>query len=683
MGRLRTVVPLLIVVGLAALAGVRACGGEDVDPESPAPPSHTTIATADDTDTKTTPTERVRVQQSAPSASADDGPPVDPSPDPALSRLGYSIGGTVVDEAGVPLADADVTVVGATVQSAADGTFRVAELRHHFDGRLELSAELAGYTEFRATPRAGDHRVRVVLRRAARVSGRIAVLEGLEVASRASDLASYLLDVDGSTDRATGTVEEDGSFDVAGLPAGAYRISMRGPLYAETVVHLTAGEHRTGVHLEMAPRPRTVLDVVVRDVSGVAVPGRRVRVRVGRQDTSGLTDLEGRARVPLIGVPAGEICLASLMALGFDLGAKQLIAARAVDDERPPPELVVPATTVVTLRFIHPDGSVSTMDDLDELNVQDAMRLDDDRRRVWPDRPLVVNASIEGEVFADALFPPPGLEDRTLDIPLQPFATVRGRVVNERGAVVDDGAVAWSVHGIISWLAGDEVRTEPDGTFAIPDVPAGTLHIIAASPGLGPEQLTQSLQIAAGESRDLGTLRLAGSVTVRGVVRDPSGEPLGGALVVLGIPALTTASRRDGTFAIRVSPISKPLRVRCDGFAGIRLAVADLDLSATAVNEIELRPESRVRVRIVTPSVARAFPFNVGVQTEAGGGFWDRKWDERTDPFEPGVDEILLDGLSSGRLTVQVYRGDWRAIGHVVVAEGETGELSLTLRRDD
>jgi len=120
--------------------------------------------------------------------------------------------------------------------------------------------------------------------------------------------------------------------------------------------------------------------------------------------------------------------------------------------------------------------------------------------------------------------------------------TVRGVVVDPRGAPIAGAFV--QVGPGIGWPGPDgvdgrrghgpppfQLRTTPEGDFAVEDVPPGVVPIEVLASGWTP--LATSIDVAAGEAQDL-RLQLEPGATVSGVARDPAGVAVADASITVG-----------------------------------------------------------------------------------------------------------------------------------------------------
>jgi protocatechuate 3,4-dioxygenase beta subunit len=233
--------------------------------------------------------------------------------------------GTVLDERGAPLADAEVFAdPGERARSAADGTFSVlgaggtdttvclvaragertpgvavvnGARRDGYTLRLGLPAPLVG---------------RVIDEDGAAIAGAVVTISmsgGPAWHRGGNPLAAlvgrYLPLLRTSTDA-------EGRFRVTGLPTGTYDVSARTPAHRGAWVRaraeVTPGATSTEVVLVL--RPGHVIAGTVRDGRGEPVVGAHVSLRSGR-DYSASTETDGEGRFRHEGLPPGNVRLSA------------------------------------------------------------------------------------------------------------------------------------------------------------------------------------------------------------------------------------------------------------------------------------------------------------------------------------------------------------------------------------
>jgi hypothetical protein len=177
----------------------------------------------------------------------------------------------------------------------------------------------------------------------------------------------------------------------------------------------------------------------------------------------------------------------------------------------------------------------------------------------------------------------------SLDVGARLTGTVRG----EDGTPIDRASV-----DALGTINGTEVRygaeTDENGSYTVQGLPGGAYRIefrandIAYFDEFYQDRATAGaadpITVAAGSETDLGTTRLAAAVSVRGLVTDAAGAPLGGIGVTAhrnsdGVvsaqssgSAVTTS---DGVFSVRLPPGSYRLAIG-DGSSEFRNLDGDL-----------------------------------------------------------------------------------------------------------
>ncbi|MGE3352593.1 MAG: sigma-70 family RNA polymerase sigma factor [Planctomycetota bacterium] len=163
--------------------------------------------------------------------------------------------------------------------------------------------------------------------------------------------------------------------------------------------------------------------------------------------------------------------------------------------------------------------------------------------------PVVARAADHGVFRGSVDVPPGGTAELAIELPAG--ATVRGRVVDERGHPVAGATVSEGRYGELdsAW-----VRTDADGRFALDSLSPGSHQLQAAHQEIG--TCAASFDLAAGEVREW-TAALEAGPTIRGHVVDETGRPLEGITVqVKSHDAMqplwrTAVTGADGRFALR------------------------------------------------------------------------------------------------------------------------------------
>ncbi|MDH3522577.1 MAG: carboxypeptidase-like regulatory domain-containing protein [Acidobacteriota bacterium] len=221
-------------------------------------------------------------------------------------------------------------------------------------------------------------------------------------------------------------------------------------------------------------------------------------------------------------------------------------------------------------------------------------------------------------------------------------AAVTGKVVAPSGAPVAAAAVTLerreespAIRFLRSARAADDAfvfraRSDAEGEFALPHVPAGRFRLAIAAPGFALETLP-GFEIAAGATaHDVGVVTLAEGVELRGRVVDPEGTPLAGAEVEVQEPRqapavlpgapLEVATGPDGAFAVpdRREGEFLDLTVSLPGYAARGLE--RVEVPAAEDFTIVLAPAVTLRGRVVDPRGEAIPRARVEVVREGGGG---------------------------------------------------------------
>jgi hypothetical protein len=211
-----------------------------------------------------------------------------------------------------------------------------------------------------------------------------------------------------------------------------------------------------------------------------------------------------------------------------------------------------------------------------------------------------------------------------LVVPVRPMTAIRGRVTVPAGGA---GRKAPRRFVVETQPAGGWVFETDDGTFEVPIyMPWKRLGVFVRSEGYG--QLAFLVDLAPGEQKDLGEIKLGPPRTVRGRVLDARDTPVSGARVMLGYASyamksdVTTDAR--GVFVLpNVADADTPLRIERPGLrrteavvrVGERDAVVRLEEAAQLnilVEEADGKPLDGAVVKVMGP--------RGGQCTSAGGG---------------------------------------------------------------
>jgi len=127
--------------------------------------------------------------------------------------------------------------------------------------------------------------------------------------------------------------------------------------------------------------------------------------------------------------------------------------------------------------------------------------------------------------------------------------TLRGRVVDERGVGVDGALLTVSSNGADAAIHRS-AKSDVDGTFSIPALPAPPFTLNVEHPAFSPAQLSD-----VEDTDDVRVVMSAGVTLLGEVLDDWTGDGLGGVRVRLVGPAtLDALTRRDGSFVFPRTP---------------------------------------------------------------------------------------------------------------------------------
>ncbi|HET6201875.1 MAG TPA: carboxypeptidase regulatory-like domain-containing protein [Planctomycetota bacterium] len=402
-----------------------------------------------------------------------------------------AIAGTVVDEAGRPIAGAKVDAKAGgdpstllamgdhKVDASEDGSFRLGGLAA---GEFGVSAEKDGWKrskriKVRVEEGATAKGISLVLPEGNSISGRVldpkgATAKGVAVYAGFEMKAFSMPDPEtlaGGT-KGYATTKEDGSFRIGGLGKGPFRIRAKAPDESSADA---SGVKPGTKDLELRLRaPGGLAGIVVDAKTGLPVPAFSLRTL---QTALGMLEVKGREKefhseegaFKWTGLPPGTYT----------------ISARAAREGHAPARL----------------------------------------------ENLVVKEGVTT----------PGLV-----IELQPEAAVRGRVLAAGTGVPVQGALVTTgkpgMFGMLQSMSGDrpEARTDEEGAFRIDALPPGEVTLAATHPDFANGQ-SESFRLEQGaELRDVEIVLSAGG-GVDGFVLGEDGRPISGAWVMANSPAAT------------------------------------------------------------------------------------------------------------------------------------------------
>jgi len=589
---------------------------------------------------------------------------------------GTHVGGAVVDTAGEPAAGARVTIAPDDLppqrtRSGADGRFLFTMIPpDHGFGDTRLSVAAPGYAEERLTAVPGDTGLSVVLRRTASLGGIVVRADG----SPAAHFMVYMELAHPERDRhaATGT---DGRFRAAGLRPGRWRVEAHSGTepYRSVRADVEIGEgaaHELRLELN---EPATSY-VTLRVVDGTGRPRAQVgtvcRHEGRNRSRTRATGDDGRSRHALPLPPGTRV------EVRFRSGNPRVTHhARATTTARPDEreiEVVMPARARVEIAVTDEDGRPAHGAKATIGNLATPAKT----ANTWlvdPGRPFVVEVEAEGRARIRERFEAPGPGAHRIEIPLPGKTIVTGRVVAPDGAPTPAGIRGYfETDGLGHWFTA---HTGEDGRFALPALPPGRVRLHFGRPATRVEA-SATLDLAAGETRDLGDVRLSGMRTLHGRVLDGSGRPLPGARIQCHADwrgwhhATADRERRydirvplyEGTFLVVARPrYGAKVIPFADGAPGPRL-------------DVRLPPEGRVIARAGEP--VERIDFDTALDVASGV-----RWKIRHQAIERGPARVVVGSLPPGRARLRFrLHGPGRAREierEVDVPAGGTVEIDL------
>jgi protocatechuate 3,4-dioxygenase beta subunit len=281
-----------------------------------------------------------------------------------------------------------------------------------------------------------------------------------------------------------------------------------------------------------------------------------------------------------------------------------------------------------------------------------------------------------------------------IDFVLQPAGTITGTVVDEAGKPVAAFRVFARAPMRSGAMGGGQADSfgVPDGRFVLEDVADGEYVVDVSAPDRAPA-VVSGVKVTAGGITDVGTVRLTGGGTIKGVVVDAASAPVSGATVWVSgpgqdysriVPEVTTDS--GGAFEVRGVPAgSAQVRVTHSAYAqGLVMGVevdpargpADVRVVLMQGGRIEGRVRSRdgslppgavVTARPLRPGTPWFSPTGPGLQPLAGDG------------------SFVLEHVPAGPVSVSLMTGQaGRYTGakevQAEVREAETTTVEIILR---
>lgn len=179
-------------------------------------------------------------------------------------------------------------------------------------------------------------------------------------------------------------------------------------------------------------------------------------------------------------------------------------------------------------------------------------------------------------------------------------AELVGRLVDAKGAPVADVPVeaeAWSSDELPQ-VMNAKGRSGPDGTWQLRGLPAGQVAWSARARGFMP--LAETVDMADGEKKDLGTRTLEPGAVLAVGVEDEAGEPIPGARLYIDRGRFQATADADGVARFEgLSPAPVEVKGSADGYLG---GSARFNVPFPTKGRLKLQPAFVLKGRLVDAS---------------------------------------------------------------------------------
>jgi hypothetical protein len=282
--------------------------------------------------------------------------------------------------------------------------------------------------------------------------------------------------------------------------------------------------------------------------------------------------------------------------------------------------------------------------------------------------------------------PAPGTPARSLVLAVDPGAAVTVRLVDARKTPVRalDAVVAPLGSSDESPIDRATIVIDARGRITIRPLPPGTvtLRLVPASYA---DVVNENLELESGKTTDLGTIVVRPGTRVSGRVRDPRGNPVGGASVTASWDERGAhKSRRATTSADGTYSLTVPVGVAVDLIAararGYAPAVRDGGVPSSGAVDLALSPAGRILGRAQVPGGTAAGTFRATAHLEA-----ETSASEDATAALTETGHFALEDLAAGTYTVEIGTSGNRRVKRsgVRVEAGATTDLgTVTLDAD-
>ncbi len=374
--------------------------------------------------------------------------------------------------------------------------------------------------------------------------------------------------------------DEDGSFEIAGLPEGATGLHVEHPAYSKGTFDAVATPRGSATTVRVVVLPGATLEGLVRDATGAPVAGQQVTAQLGGQFLTPRSTWSG---------PDGRYRLTPLDAGEWTIGAGPLgapVASRKVTlagGTTVTVDLDLPATTGVLTGLVLVGGLPAVGA---EVVVSDARGIGSGKAIADAEGRFRVEGLALGAVRVQAIAANGARADAsaTLAADAPSEVTIEIGTATLRARIVDPDGNA--VSGVFANLEspdtsqGGEMRWRPlpqtgaDGVIQATGVPPGRWRL-RASQGSFAAIVTAPFEIRETATVDLGTIAMRRAAEIRGRVTDDTGAVIGHATAAVkrpnGEPVFlfsTATTGSDGRFVLReIEPGPYRLRVEALGHA--------------------------------------------------------------------------------------------------------------------
>jgi len=480
---------------------------------------------------------------------------------------GMVLQGWAGDEEGRPLAGAEVWIIPAAVHdwaglyakgpaavTGADGSFALRDLPGEAGFGLDVCS--AGYLPLSAIVReVNEEPFRAVLRRAARISGRVSAPDGAPVST--ARIESWLAGEEPERNESvrpcrrgsgSATTDAEGRFRLDGLPPGWWSLrATAGGHRGETRerLHVLAGESREDVEIVLT----SGATVSGRVLTSAGEPAAGARVSALSEKGAVETVAGGDGAYRLAGVETGEHTVEATLDEGrwasrnltvqpgdnrLDLKMDQGAPRREIRGRVLGPAGPVAGAAVLAA------GSARTFSAADGSFL---LAVEDNRDyEVWAEKEGFAAAKAGAAVHV-AGAPVEGVEIR-----LNRGGTISGRLLGLDREELARASV--EIELMPPFLARAAVDSR--GSYRVEDVPPGEWTVTART---GDRVVREPAVLPPDASETAVDLAFAPSQEVSGWVSGPAGEPVAGAYLRFFAPGAMTGSTyslSDGTFRLRL-----------------------------------------------------------------------------------------------------------------------------------